>query len=70
MKISLKKLLTKPRLSVLSDPLVNLAAAWLVVVLIAPGLLGGDIWQNLFSLTRNLLWGIVSLVLAMKLREG
>jgi hypothetical protein len=66
----IKKILTKSRIEVLSDLLVNLSAGWFGLILIVPGFGGIKSTQDaLFLLTINLFWGIISLVLAMKLRE-
>jgi hypothetical protein len=65
-----KKFLNKTRIGVLSDLLVNLSAGWFGLILIIPGLGGVKSPQDaIFLLTTNLFWGIIALVLAMKLRE-
>jgi hypothetical protein len=68
--MSRKKILTKSRIGVLSDLLINLSAGWFGLILIVPGLGGVKSLQDaIFLLTTNLFWGIIALVLAMKLKE-
>ena len=53
----------------LSQLFTNLAAGWLGVVLIIPGVTKLDNFDDFFWLTKNLLFGILSLLIAMILSQ-
>ena len=64
------KFITQTRLSLLSDMFVNLAAGWVGLVLIAPGVWGIAVDEAIFSLTKNVPLAILSLLVAEQLAEG
>jgi len=64
-----KNLFTSARLDVLSQLFINLAAGWFGVVLIIPGVTKLDSFNDFFWLTKNLIFGILSLLIAMILSE-
>ena len=49
---------------------VNLAAGWVGLVLIAPGVWGIAVDEAIFSLTKNVPLAILSLLVAEQLAEG
>ena len=65
----MKKRLTPTRLLIFSELFVNLSAGWIGVVLITPGfglLTELKIW---FVLTKDILFAILCLLVAIRLRE-
>jgi hypothetical protein len=63
------RIVTQTRLRLLSDMFVNLAAGWLGLVLVAPGIWGVYLDEAVFSLTKNIPLAILSLMLAEQLVE-
>lgn len=63
------RIFTTKRLNILSQLFTNLAAGWFGVVLIAPGITKLDKFDDILWLTKNLLFGILSLVVAIRLAE-
>lgn len=61
----MKDLFTPTRLAILSQLFTNLAAGWLGVVLIIPGVTKLETFGDFLWLTKNLLLGILSLLVAM-----
>jgi len=64
-----RDLFTPNRLSILSQLFTNLAAGWFGVVLIIPGVAKLESFDDFLWLTKNLLFGILSLLVAMTLSE-
>jgi len=64
-----KNLFSPSRLDVLSQMFTNLAAGWLGVVLIIPGVTKLETFEDFLWLTKNLLFSILSLLIAMILSE-
>ena len=56
--------MSKTRLRLLSEMFVNLAAGWIGLVLIAPGLWGVSVQEMLWALTKNVPLAILSLLIA------
>jgi len=54
---------------IISELLVNLAAGWIGVVVAVPAIIPLQTMAGLVFLTANLLLGIVSLLMAKRLRE-
>lgn len=65
----MKNLFTSTRLDVLSQLFTNLSAGWFGIVLIIPGVTKLDNFDDFFWLTKNLLFGILSLLIAMILSQ-
>ena len=65
----MRDLFTSNRISILSQLFTNLAAGWLSVVLIIPGITKLETFSDFLWLTKNLLLGILSLLIAMILSE-
>ena len=65
----MKNLFSPSRLDVLSQMFTNLAAGWLGVVLIIPGVTKLETFEDFLWLTKNLLFSILSLLIAMILSE-
>jgi hypothetical protein len=63
------RIVTQTRLRLLSDMFVNLAAGWLGLVLVAPGIWGVYLDEAVFSLTKNIPFAILSLLTAEWLSE-
>lgn len=57
-------IISKTRLKLLSEMFVNLAAGWVGLVLIAPGVWGISLEEVFFSLTKNIPLAILSLLIA------
>jgi len=62
-------LFTPTRLAILSQLFTNLAAGWFGVVLIIPGVTKLGNFEDFLWLTKNLLLGILSLLVAMILSQ-
>ena len=58
-------LFTPTRLNILSQLFTNLAAGWFGVVLIIPGVTKLETLDDFLWLTKNILLGILSLLVAM-----
>jgi len=65
----MRKWLTATRLLVLSELFVNLSAGWLGVVLITPGFGPLTEPKTLLVLTKDILFAILCLLIAIRLRE-
>jgi hypothetical protein len=63
------KVATQTRLRLLSDLFVNLAAGWMGLVFVAPGIWGIPLREAGFSLTKNIPLAILSLLTAEWLSE-
>lgn len=63
----MKSLLTRERLEVLSQLFTNLAAGWLGVVFIIPGITRLENLGDFMWLLKNLFFGILSLLIAIRL---
>ncbi len=63
------RLITQTRLKLLSDMFVDLAAGWVGLVLVAPGIWGVAVDEAVFSLTKNFPLAILSLLVAEQLHE-
>jgi len=64
-----KDVFTQKRLDILSQLFTNLAAGWFGVVLIIPGITKLETFDDFLWLTKNLLLGILSLLVAIILSE-
>ncbi len=62
--IDLKKLFSPLRRNILSQLFVNLAAGWFGVVLIVPGVTQLKSFDDFIWLTKNVLFGILALIIA------
>jgi len=62
-------LFTPTRLNILSQLFANLAAGWFGVVLIIPGITKLETFSDFLWLTKNVLLGILSLLVAMILSQ-
>lgn len=65
----MKEFFTPIRFSILSQLFVNLSAGWFGVVLIIPGVARLDRLGDIAWLTKNVLLGILALVVSLKLAE-
>lgn len=65
----MKSLLTKDRVDILSQLFTNLAAGWLGVVFIIPGITRFENFGDFMWLLKNLFFGILSLLIAMRLHK-
>lgn len=61
---NLKSFFTPTRRSILSQLFTNLAAGWFGVVLIIPGVTQLAMLEDWFWLTKNVLFGILALIIA------
>lgn len=67
--LQMKKLLTPMRLLVFSELFVNLSAGWVGVVLITPGFGPLAELETWLVLTKDILFAILCLLIAIRLRE-
>ena len=65
----MRDLFTPARLNIFSQLFTNLAAGWFGVVLIIPGITKLETFSDFLWSTKNLLLGILSLMVAMILSE-
>ena len=65
----MRGLFTPTRLNILSQLFANLAAGWFGVVLIIPGITKLETFSDFLWLTKNVLLGILSLLVAMILSQ-
>ena len=65
----MKNLFTPIRLNVLSQLFINLSAGWFGIVFIIPGVTKLETFDDFLWLTKNVLLGILALLIAMILSE-
>ena len=65
----MKILFTRKRLDILSQLFVNLSAGWFGVLLIVPGVTRLGSIEDFSWLIRNLLFGILALLVSIRLKE-
>lgn len=67
--VSRRKLPDGGWLETIAELLINMAAGWFGAILIVPNFTGSDFPYNVFLLIGDLVGGIISLALAVKLKR-